>query len=127
MSTPNNSGMAFNPTPASAARSNRVKLLGSVLAIVRFNQRHVRARLQQLSTSGGVMQLQDVLDEAANVHLIFHVGSTTVRTQAEMLRPMWATRGYLQPFRFVGLSDEERRRLGSDLEILCSRNNRPPL
>jgi hypothetical protein len=103
-------------------RQHRVKLLGSVLAMVQVNDdRLVRARMHQLSISGGVLQIPDAIEESANVRLIFHVGSTTMRTEAQMLSPMWSTRAYLQPFRFTGLGVEDRERLGRDLEKLKNR------
>jgi hypothetical protein len=39
-----------------------------------------------------------------------------------MLFPMWATQGYLQPFEFDGLDDEDRCNLQVDLQRLldCS-------
>ena len=99
-------------------RPGRVKLAGAVLALVQLeNGRQVRARMHQLSRNGGILQLSDPLDEAVNVKLLFHVGSTTVHGKAEMMFPMWATSGCLQPFRFTELSDEERSRLDSDLKF----------
>ena len=46
-------------------RSPRAKLLGSVLAIIQAKDRQIRARLHQISGSGGVLQITDALDEAA--------------------------------------------------------------
>jgi hypothetical protein len=100
-------------------RNPRVKLQGAVLALVQLDdERMVRARLHQLSISGGVLQVADALEESANVRLIFHLGSTTMRTEAEMLVPMWSTRAYLQPFRFLSLAEEDRQRLERDLAKL---------
>lgn len=105
-------------------RNPRVKLQGSVLALVQINdERLVRARLHQLSISGGVLQVADAIEEASNVRLIFHLGSTTMRTDAQMLVPMWSTRAYLQPFRFLALGEEDRQRLGRDLEKLNNRGH----
>ena len=114
--------MAELPHFNSQFRQHRVKLLGSVLAIVQINDdRLVRARMHQLSLSGGVLQIPDALEESANVRLIFQLGSTTMRTEAQMMGPMWSTRAYLQPFRFTGLGVEDRERLGRDLEKLKNR------
>jgi hypothetical protein len=106
-------------TPKShCPRPGRVKLAGAVLALVQLeNGRQVRARMHQLSSNGGVLHLADPLSEAGKVKLLFHVGSTTVHGQAEMMFPMWATRGCLQPFRFTELAEEERERLNSDLQF----------
>ena len=54
------------------------------------------------------------------VEVLFHVGSTTVRSKAEMLFPMWATKGCLQPFRFKEISDELRSNLQEDLTAMLT-------
>ncbi|HKN35547.1 MAG TPA: hypothetical protein VJX16_20075 [Terriglobales bacterium] len=106
-------------------RARRVKLQGSVLALVRLeNGRNIRARLHQLSGTGGILSLSEPLDESIKVEVIFHVGSTTVRSRAELLFPMWATKGYLQPFRFTDLPGEERSRLESNLKSLVDSGRR---
>src|SRR5689334_22462148 len=90
-------------------RPFRVKLRGSVLVLVRLpNRRDVRAAFHQLSTSGGVIHFEKPLDEKLEVQLIFHIGETTIRGKAQMLFPMWATQGWMQPFRFVDLPQESR-------------------
>ena len=105
--------------PEPERRAARAKLAGSVLALVLLpNGRQLRAKMHQLSITGGVLQVGQPLDEAIVVELAFHVGSNTVRTKAEMLFPMWATQGWLQPFRFTGLADEDRGRLEKSLQSL---------
>jgi hypothetical protein len=111
-------------TPAASATENklverpfRVKLRGSVLVLVRLpNRRDVRAAFHQLSTTGGVIHFEKPLDEKLEVQLIFHIGETTIRGKAQMLFPMWATQGWMQPFRFVDLSDESRESLDVNLK-----------
>lgn len=98
-------------------RPFRVKLRGSVLVLVRLpNKRDVRAAFHQLSTTGGVIHFEKPLDEKLVVELIFHLGETTIRGKAQMLFPMWATQGWMQPFRFVELSDVTRDSLNSNLK-----------
>jgi len=41
-----------------------------------------------------------------------------------LLFPMWATKGYLQPFRFTDLPGEERSRLESNLKSLVDSGRR---
>src|SRR5271170_2156882 len=104
-------------------RAPRVKLAGTVLSPVRLeNGRQTRGRLHQLSITGGLLQLETPLDEGIKVEVIFHVGNSTVRSKARMLFPMWATQGYLQPFEFADLSEEDRTNLQVDLQRLldCS-------
>jgi hypothetical protein len=99
----------------------RVKLGGAVLALVRMeNGQQITARVHQLSTSGGLLWLETPLCEAIKVEVLFHLGSTTIRNRAVTLFPVWATNGYLQPFEFTGLDDEDRDKLHLDLEKLLS-------
>ena len=100
-----------------ADRPFRVKLRGSVLALVRLpNRRSVRGAFHQLSISGGIIHLEKPLDEKLEVELIFHICETTIRSRAQMLFPMWATQGWMQPFRFVDLDEESRQLLDTNLK-----------
>ena len=107
---------------ATAQRNNRgarVKLGGTVLAIVQLqNRRQIRSKLHQLSVNGGLLHLEQPLAEGITVELLFHVGKTTVRNNIQMLFPMWATRGCLQPFRFKELEEAKRNQLESELKLL---------
>jgi hypothetical protein len=98
-------------------RPFRVKLRGSVLTLIRLpNQRQLRGKLHQLSVTGGLMNVEKPLDEKLKVELIFRVGEVTIREKAEMLFPMWATQGWLQPFRFVELPQDSREALEKNLQ-----------
>lgn len=97
-------------------RPFRVKLRGSVLILIQLpNRRQLRAALHQLSTTGGIIHLEKPLDEKIEVELIFHIDRATIRGKAEMLFPMWATQGWMQPFRFTELSDASRESLDTNL------------
>jgi len=103
-------------------RGSRVKLAGSILALVLLeNGRQIRARMNQLSVNGGLVSLENPLAEGIAVTVLFHLGCTTVRCQAKMLFPMWATQGCLQPFRFVDLPDASRASLNRELEGMVRR------
>jgi hypothetical protein len=110
-------------SPAKSAREQgrafRFKLRGSVLTLIRLpNQRQLRGKLHQLSVTGGLMNVDKPLDEKLKVELIFHVGEITLREKAEMLFPMWATQGWLQPFRFIELPEASRNALEQNLLAL---------
>ena len=107
-------------TPTSAStRPPRVKLAGSVLVMLRLeNGRHIRAKLHQVSVTGGLLHMERPLDEGIKVEVMFHVGSHTVRSKGAMLFPMWATKGCLQPFRFTDFEHEGRDQLASTLQTL---------
>jgi len=111
--------MSRDREPAVEQRAARTKLGGSVLALVLLpNGRQLRARIHQLSLTGGVIQVAQPLDEAIVVELAFHIHTNTVRTKAELLFPMWATQGWLQPFRFTALAEDDRSKLEKSLQSL---------
>jgi hypothetical protein len=98
-------------------RPFRVKLRGSVLILLRLpNKRAIRAAIHQLSTTGGVIHLEKPLDEKLEVEAIFHLNETTIHSKAQMLFPMWATQGWMQPFRFVDLDEVSREALDINLK-----------
>ena len=109
-----------------ARRAPRVKLAGAVLALLRLdNGREVRARLHQLSFTGGLLHLEQPLDEGIKVEVMFHVSDSTIRSRAVMLFPMWATQGCLQPFEFANLSEDDRQKLESDLQKFLNTTPNP--
>ena len=110
------------PAPSKLTdRPFRVKLRGSVLVLVRLpNKRSVRAAIHQLSVSGGVIHLEKPLDEKLEVEMIFHLQKQTIRSKAQMLFPMWATQGWMQPFRFVDLAEKNRETLDAGLKSFLS-------
>ncbi len=98
-------------------RPFRVKLRGSILTVVRLpNRREVRGKLHQLSVTGGLMHIEKPLDEKLKIELVFQLGKTTVHEKAEMLFPMWATQGWLQPFRFIELPEANKNELETSLQ-----------
>jgi len=72
--------------------------------------------LHQLSITGGLLNVDKPLDEKLKVEMIFHLGETTIREKAEMLFPMWATQGWLQPFRFIDLPEANKNILETNLQ-----------
>jgi hypothetical protein len=111
--------MASTATIQKKERGARVKLGGSILALlVLENGRQIRGRMSQLSMNGGLISLEQPLDEGIRVTVLFHVGITSIRCQAQMLFPMWATQGCLQPCRFLELSAASLAGLSRELEDL---------
>jgi len=109
--------MSHSLQSPSGRRAQRVKLAGTVLALIRLeNGRQIHARLHQLSITGGLLHMENPLDEGIKVEVLFRVGSCTVRSKAVMIFPMWATQGCLQPFEFSDLGEEDRRKLETDLQ-----------
>src|SRR5260370_33527028 len=99
-------------------RGSRVKLGGSILALlVLENGRQIRGRMNQLSVNGGLVSLEQPLDEGIRVTVLFHLGFS-VRCRAQILFPMWATQGCLQPFRFLQFSAAIRAGVTLELDSL---------
>ncbi|MGA9506199.1 MAG: hypothetical protein WBV31_17285 [Terriglobales bacterium] len=100
-------------------RGSRVKLGGSILVlIVLENGRQIRGGMNQLSVNGGLGSFEDPLDEGIRVTVLFHLGCTSVRCRAQMMFPMWATKGCLQPFRFLDLPADTSASLSRELDAL---------
>jgi hypothetical protein len=111
----------MSPTASAQKRQRgpRVKLLGSTLALVLLeNGRQVRARINQLSVNGALLSLENPLNEGIRVTVLFQLGVATIRCRAEMLFPMWATQGCLQPLKLLDLPDTDRASLARELEAL---------
>jgi len=115
--------MSENPASSTVSaapeerRSFRVKLRGSVLVLIRLpNRRQVRSAFHLLSVTGGMVHLEKPMDEKIEVEMIFHLGTATIRAKALMLFPMWATQGWLQPFRFTDLSEADKQCLAANLQ-----------
>jgi hypothetical protein len=111
--------MSSTATIQKGKRGSRVKLGGSILALVVLeNGRQIRSRMNQLSVNGGLVSLENPLDEGILVTVLFHLGCTSIRCRAHMLFPMWATKGCLQPCRFLDLPEASRASLNRELESL---------
>jgi hypothetical protein len=126
--TPESAAVEASPSkaPGITPRAFRVKLRGSVLALIRLpNRREVRGKLHQLSTSGGLINLEQPLDEKLQVELIFHLGEITIREKVEMLFPMWATQGWLQPFRFRDMPEASKNVLETCLLSFMQQTQEP--
>jgi hypothetical protein len=112
-------GMTHFPQPNSAKRATRVKFGGSVLVTIRSEASGtVRAKLQVLSTTGGLFVLAKPLQPGDFVAVTFRTSQGAVRGMAEILQPTRkSTSGCLQPFRFVALDDEDHAKLRRAMEL----------
>jgi hypothetical protein len=99
-------------------RASRVKLGGSIMVLLLLeNGRQIRSRMSQLSVNGGLLSLEHPLDEGIQITVLFQLGFA-VRCHAQMMFPMWATKGCLQPFRFLDLPIAIREGLSRELRDL---------
>ncbi len=113
-------------SPTRPVRAPRVNLRGTVSVLLQMeNLRRVPCKLHQLSINGGLLELAMYVDERVKVSLTIPIGSGTLRPKAEMLFPMRAARGYLQPFRFTSLWSEEREILDAEITALLKKSMAP--
>jgi hypothetical protein len=116
--------MTHFPQPHPSRRAARVQLGASILAAIRLEDgRRIKAKLQTVSTTGGLLQLQRLLAQGDFVEVAFQTQSGPVRAMAEILSPMRKTTvGVLQPFRFVAIEDDDHRRLRTSLDHVVDRS-----
>ena len=116
--------MTHFPQPHSSRRAARVQLGDSVLAAIRLEDgRRTKAKLQTISTTGGLLQMPASLGQGDFVEVAFQTQSGPVHGMAELLSPTRkASGGVLQPFRFVALEDDDHRRLRTSLDHVADRN-----
>jgi hypothetical protein len=111
--------MADFPHSRRKIRAPRVSLWETVSATIQLeNGRQLWAKTLRISTTGGLLELPNCLDERVVIHLTLHLGSHTVRGKAAMLFPMPVSLGYQQPLRFTDLRDEERFALQAEIRDL---------
>jgi hypothetical protein len=116
--------MTHFPQPHPSRRAARVQLGDSCLAAIRLEDgRHAKAKLQTISTTGGLLRLPRSLGQGDFVEVAFQTQSGPVHGMAEILSPMSkTTEGVLQPFRFVALEDDDHRRLRTSLDHVADRS-----
>jgi hypothetical protein len=95
-------------------RAPRVYLADLTPAVLRFHDgQRASAHLQVLSVNGGLLSLPGPIDQGSQVKLMFLTRTGAVLGAAEMLSPVTSTQ---QPFRFVALPVDDRRRLGAAIQ-----------
>lgn len=121
--------MTHFPLTNGNERSPRVKLNGSVAAAVLADGgQRARAKLQTISITGGLLQLQQELSTGDFVEIAFHTQSGAICGMAEMLRPMRKLQSACyQPFRFIALADDDDRKLRMALDSALDRSYLNPL
>lgn len=94
-----------------------------ISAVIRLeNGRQISCKLQQLSITGGLLDLATYLEERAWVNITIYLTSGPLRATAEMMFPMRGGTGYLQPFRFTSLGTEELHALDGEVTELLKQS-----
>lgn len=82
------------------------------------SRRKIPAKLRRVSLTGGLLDLAIYVDERLSVNLTFPIGSGIVHARAELLFPMRGVTGYLQPFRFTAIREEQLHILDREINEL---------
>jgi hypothetical protein len=102
-------------------RAPRINLADFTPAVLRFEDgQRASGKLQVLSVNGGLLSLPSPIDQGSQVKLMFLTHAGTVLGAAEMLSPLTSTQ---QPFRFVSLPVDDRRRLGVAIQSSLKLNS----
>jgi hypothetical protein len=105
-------------------RAARARLATVTPAALRFQDgRRTSGKLQVLSLTGGLLSLSKPLVQGSHIKLMFLTGAGSVLGGAEMLTPITST---LQPFRFISLAPDDRRRLGATIQATLLSDNCEP-
>ncbi len=117
--------MTHLPQPQASRRAPRTCFAETTPAVLRCQDgRRVSGKLHVISLSGGLLCLSKPLDQGSQVKLMFLTGRGTVLGAAEMLSPIsWS----LQPFKFVGLYDDDQQRLEAAIQSSLDQNRRDPV
>jgi hypothetical protein len=101
-------------------RAPRVHLADSTPAVLRFQDgQRASGNLQVFSLTGGLLSLPNPIHRGSQVKLMFLTHTGPVLGSAEMLSPVTRTQ---QPFRFVSLQVDDRRRLGAAVQSSLNKN-----
>ncbi|MFZ3339498.1 MAG: hypothetical protein WA213_01355 [Terriglobales bacterium] len=130
--------MTHFPQPDASRRAPRVHLNGSTpAAILVEGGGRARAKLQSISVTGGLLQLQSELATGDFVEIAFPTRSGPVHGMAEMLQPVRKPKARtqvqpptkpacLQPFRFVALGDQDHHKLSMALDSALDKGATDP-
>ena len=119
--------MAF-PQAHPQRRAPRIQLGVSVAASIQGESgERTKAKLQTVSITGGLLQLASALGQGDFVEVAFQMQAGKVHGLAEMLSPVRQPGdGFLQPFRFVAIGDDEHRALRMTVDLVTDRNSLHP-
>jgi len=103
-------GMTHYPQINALHRAPRIQLTTTPAVVKLGDGVRTKARLEVVSSTGGLLQLARALSGGDFVEVAFSTHSGNVQGMAEMLDPVRSVSGSVfQPFRFVALGDEEHK------------------
>jgi hypothetical protein len=108
--------------PNSNWRSPRLQYAPTTPVVLRCESgRRIRAKLQVVSVTGGLLNVPSPLDRGSRMKLMFLTGAGAVLGTVEMLPSLSSTH---QPFRFVAMNEDDERRLRNLIQISHDQNRR---
>lgn len=111
--------MILNTRPPLRPRAPRVTMPECVFATIHLeNKRQIAAKLRRVSLTGGLLDLAVFMEERLAVGLTLPIGTGIVQARAELLFPMRGPTGYLQPFRFTSIREEQLHILDREIAVL---------
>lgn len=110
----------IRPAPRQTPRrAPRVSLPECTFATLQLeNRRQIPAKLRRISLTGGLLDLAIYVEERLSVSLTVPIGAGIVHARAELLFPMRGMTGYLQPFRFTAIREEQLHILDREINEL---------
>lgn len=108
--------------PNSNWRSPRLRYAPTAPVVLRSDSGHrIRAKLQVISMTGGLLHVPSPLDRGSHLKLMFLTGAGAVLGTVEMLPSLSNTH---QPFRFVTMEEDDERRLRNVIQFSQDQNRR---
>jgi len=115
--------MTHFPQPHADRRATRVHVGSTISALVTLEDgNRAKGKLQTVSITGGLLRLAKALHQGDFVEVAFQTQSGPVQGMAEMLNPVTAREGILQPFRFIALGDDDHRNLRMVVDAVSDRS-----
>ena len=105
--------MTHYPQPNATNRATRIQLGSDGIALLKSEGgERMKAKLQTVSVTGGLLRLAKALEEGDFVEVAFQTQNGPVHGMAEMLRPKsQSADGILQAFKFIALDDDDHKTL----------------
>ena len=109
--------MTHYPQINALHRAPRIQLTTTPAVVKLGDGVRAQARLQVVSSTGGLLHLTKALEGGDFVEITFQTHSGDVQGMAEMLDPVRSVPGsVIQPFRFVALEDDDHQILARMIE-----------
>ena len=110
-------GMTHYPQINALHRATRIQLATTQASITLGDGKRAKAKLQTISTTGGLLQVPKALAEGDFIEVTFETQSGNVQGMAEMLKPVRRGADMVsQPFRFIALDDDHHQKLHDLIE-----------